>query len=47
MDIINKCKATISANELLNKQVQAQDNMIKDLVGQIQQQKKEGAEIIA
>jgi DNA repair exonuclease SbcCD ATPase subunit len=47
MSIIEKCKQTMDANATLKSQMEAQDNMIKDLVGQIQQQKKEGAELIA
>ena len=47
LNIIDKCKKTMEANENMRLQLQAQDTMIKDLVGQIQQQKKEGAELIA
>lgn len=45
--IIDKCKMTMEANQKMTLQLQAQETMIKDLVGQIQQQKKEGAELIA
>lgn len=37
----------MSANDLMKTQISAQDNMIKDLVGQIQQQKKEGQELVS
>ena len=46
MTMIEKCKQTMDANSNLKKQVTAMDTMIKDLVGQIKQQKKEGASLI-
>ena len=35
LEIIDKCKNTMGSNNNLQRQVQAQDTMIKDLVGQI------------
>jgi len=37
----------MNANINLKNQIKAQDNMIADLVGQIQQNKKEGTELIS
>lgn len=37
LTIIDKCKITMGSNEKMSLQLKAQDTMIKDLVGQIQQ----------
>lgn len=47
MSLMEKCKKTMSSNEIMKRQVTAQDNMIKDLVSQIQQQRKEGQDLVA
>lgn len=47
ISIIDKSKKTMNANINLKNQIKAQDNMIADLVGQIQQNKKEGTELIS
>lgn len=37
LKVLDKCKKTMALNEKLRLQLGAQDTMIKDLVGQIQQ----------
>lgn len=46
MQLMEKCKKAMHTNELKRKQIEAQDNMIKDLVQQIQKQKAEGADLV-